>query len=288
VHHGVREMRSTPNEGERLEMTLSRRPDPESYDRRLEWLGAWSGIAWLIICGGGFGASGLLPVWSPATKPSELAAHLSDIKYQVLIGMLLVLVGGLTFLLTWSLTLAYQIRKYANSSPLAAGFLVLAGITGALIGMLCGVLGSAMAFRVDTIAPDTTQLLYDLIWFLFLIPWPPFMLWQFLTGFAILSDANKQTMFPRWTGYFSLWAGALEVFSALSVFFYRGPFSYNGLVTFWVPGVSFFGWVLVLAIVQVRRLPLARAALAGESSTDQTPNVDAEVEPIRIPSAAGI
>src|SRR5829696_4042584 len=141
---------------------------------------------------------------------------------------------------------------------------------------------------VDTLAPDTTQLLYDLIWFLFLIPWPPFMLWQFLTGFAILSDANRQTMFPRWTGYFSLWAGALEVFSALSVFFYSGPFSYNGLVTFWVPGVSFFGWVLVMAIVQVRRLPLARAALAGESSTNETPNDDAELEPIRIPSAAGI
>ena len=109
---------------------------------------------------------------------------------------------------------------------------------------------------------------------------------MFLGAAALLTF--RTGLFPRWTGYFSLWAGALEVFSALSVFFYRGPFSYNGLVTFWVPGVSFFGWVLVLAIVQVRRLPLARAALAGESSTDQTPNVDAEVEPIRIPSAAGI
>jgi hypothetical protein len=157
-----------------------------------------------------------------------------------------------------------------------------------LIGMLVGVFGSAMAFRVDTLAPETTQLLYDLLWFLFLIPWPPFMVWQLVTGFAILSDTNKQTMFPRWTGYFSLWASALEMFSALSVFFYNGPFSYNGLVTFWVPGASFFIWVLVLAILQVRRLPRARAALAGESSANQLRNDDAEVESIRIPSAAGI
>lgn len=269
-------------------MTSSRRLDPDSYDRRLEWLGAWSGIAWVIICGGGFGASGLLPVWSPSTKPSELAAHLSDIKYQILIGMLLVLVGGLTFLLTWSLTLAYQIRKYANSSPLAAGVLILAGFSGALIGMLFGVVGSAMAFRVGTLAPDTTQLLFDLMWFLFLIPWPPFMLWQLVTGFAILSDTNKQTMFPRWTGYFSLWASALEVFSALSVFYYRGPFSYNGLVTFWVPGASFFVWVLVLAIMQVRRLPRAQEALAGASSADPLRSNEVEVESVRITSAAGI
>ena len=36
------------------------------------------------------------------------------------------------------------------------------------------------------------------------------------------------------------------------MFYYSGPFSYNGLVVFWVPGVSFFVWVSVLAFVQVR------------------------------------
>jgi hypothetical protein len=222
------------------------------YDRRLEWLGAWSGIAWVIFAGGGFGGSGLLPVQSASTDPGVLAAYLSDMKYQILIGMMVLLFGGYTFLMTWSLTLAYQVKKYANPSPLAFYVLFAVGLNGAIIGMLCGVLGSAMAFRVDTLAPDTTQLLYDLIWFLFLIPWPPFMLWQFVTGFAILSSQNSGVVFPRWMGYFSFWAGALEMFSALSVFFYNGTFSYNGLVTFWVPGVSFFVWVLVFAIMQIR------------------------------------
>lgn len=71
-------------------------------------------------------------------------------------------------------------------------------------------------------------------------------------GFAILSAQNSGVMFPRWSGYFTLWVAALEMFSALSVFFYDGPFSYHGLVTFWVPAVSFFVWVLVLAVVQIR------------------------------------
>lgn len=252
--------------------------DRMSYDRRLERLGAWSGIAWVVVCGAGFGGSGLLPVWAPSTPPEILAAHLADIKYQLLIGMLLVLVGGLTFLLTWSLTFAQQIRKYANPSPLTFYVLSLVGVVGAIIGMMCGVLGSAMAFRVETLSPDTTQLLHDLIWFLFLIPWPPFMLWQFIAGFAILSDANPQTMFPRWLGYFSLWAGCLEVFSALSVFFYDGPFSYKGLVTFWVPGVSFFIWVLVLAIMQIR----------GASRVGGNPDGELDGAPVRVPSAAGL
>lgn len=222
------------------------------YDRRLEWLGAWSGIAWVILAGAGFGGSGLVPVQAASTSPGELAAYLSEFKYQILIGMLVLLFGGYTFLMTWSITLAYQVRKYANPSPMAFYVLFAVGLNGGIIGMLCGVLGSAMAFRVDTLSPDTTQLLYDLIWFLFLIPWPPFMLWQLVTGFAILSAQNSGMMFPRWIGYFSLWAGALEIFSALSVFFYDGPFGYSGLVTFWIPGVSFFVWVLVFAIMQIR------------------------------------
>ena len=251
------------------------------FDTRLEQLGAWSGIAWVIVCGGGFGVTGLLPVRAASTPPAELAAHLSDIKYQTLIGMMLVLIGGLTFLITWSITMAHQVRKYANPSPLAFYVMVAVGLTGAIIGMLCGVIGSAMAFRVDTLAPDTTQLLYDLIWFLFLIPWPPFMLWQLITGFAILSDQNTGIMFPRWLGYLSLWAAALEIFSALSVFFYNGPFSYNGLVTFWVPGASFFIWVLVFAIVQIRGWK--RVNDGGPPAV-----VSTDTESIRVPASAGL
>src|SRR5947209_1418275 len=111
-------------------MAVSGVGDRRGFDRRLEWLGAWSGIAWVVVCGGGFFGSGLVPVWAASTKPKELAAHLADIKYQILIGMLLVLIGGLTFLITWSLTLAYQIRKYANPSPLAFAVLAAVGLTG--------------------------------------------------------------------------------------------------------------------------------------------------------------
>lgn len=223
-----------------------------SLDEKLEWLGAWSGIAWIVIGGAAFVGSRLVPPRSPSMNAVEFADFVADHKYQILIGMLALLVGGFTFLMTWSLTLAYQVKKYANNSALAFCVLFGVGLIGGVIAMLCGVLGSATAYRVDALDPATTQLLYDLILFLFLIPWPPFMLWQFITGFAIISSTNTETVFPRWTAYFSMWAGALELFSAMCVFFYDGPFSYSGLVTFWVPGGSFFAWVLVMAIVQIR------------------------------------
>lgn len=232
-------------------------------DERLERLGAWSGIAWVISAGAAFIGSGLVPPVSPSVGPAEFVEFVSDHRYRILVGMLLLLVGGYTFLLTWSLTVAYQVKKYANPSPLAFYAMFAVGLNGALIGMLCGVLGSAMAYRVDVLDPATTHLLYDIILFLFLIPWPPFMLWQFITGFAILSSTNTEVVFPRWTGYFSLWGGALELFSALCVFWYSGPFSYSGLVTFWVPGASFFIWVLVMAIVQIRGQPRAMDGLAN-------------------------
>ncbi len=235
--------------------------DSSSLDKRLEWLGAWSGIAWVIIAGSAFLGSRLVPPRSPSMNPGDFAVFVADHKYQILIGMLALLIGGYTFLMTWSITLAYQIKKYANPSTLAFCVLFAVGLSGALIGMLCGVLGSAMAYRVEALEPATTQLLYDIILFLFLIPWPPFMLWQFITGFAILSSTNTEVVFPRWTGYFSMWAGALEMFSALCVFWYSGPFSYSGLVTFWVPGGSFFIWVIVMAVVQIRGRSLVEREL---------------------------
>jgi hypothetical protein len=231
-------------------------------DNRLERLGAWSGIAWVFSAATAFLGSGLVPPFSPATNPQEFANFVDDNKYRILLAMMLLLIGGYTFLLTWSTTLAYQVRKYANRSPLAFCVMFAVGLNGALIGMLCGVIGSAMAYRVESLPPQTVQLMYDVILFLFLIPWPPFLLWQAVTGFAILSSTNTGVMFPRWTGYFSLWAGALELFSALCVFWYRGPFSYNGVVSFWVPGASFFIWVMVMAGVQIR---------GGERARDESP-----------------
>jgi hypothetical protein len=107
------------------------------------------------------------------------------------------------------------------------------------------------------------------------------MLWQFITAFAILSPTNTEVVFPRWTGYLSLWAGALEMFSALCVFWYRGPFSYNGLVTFWVPGASFFVWVFVMAVVQIKGW---RRVHEGLPMTAESPETDSA----GVPESAGV
>ena len=247
--------------------------DRLSYNARLERLGAWSGIVWVVFAGSSYVIAGLIPVHSPSQSPAELSEFIIDHKFRILIGMAVMLIGGYTFLLTWSLTLGYQVRKYANPSRLAFFVQFAVGMNGAIIGMMSGVVGTAMAFRSEQLDPTVVQLMYDLLWFLFLIPWPAFMLWQVVCGFAILSRANNGIVFPRWTGYLTIWGGALEFFSMLSAFFYKGPFSYNGLVAFWVPGISFFVWVLVLAIVQVRGLSRAQAlnpAVAHESQFGST------------------
>jgi hypothetical protein len=269
------------DDGKHERVMTSLRSASNSLDRKLELLGAWSGIAWMVIAGGAFVGSGLVPPKSPSLSPVDFAEFVADNKYRILIGMLALLIGGYTFLTTWSITLAYQVRKYANPSFLAFCVLFAVGLSGGLIGMLCGVLGSAMAYRVDALDPATTQLLYDLILFLFLIPWPPFMLWQFITAFAILSPTNTEVVFPRWTGYLSLWAGALEMFSALCVFWYRGPFSYNGLVTFWVPGASFFVWVFVMAVVQIKGWGRVHEGLPMTAESPETDSAG-------VPESAGV
>ncbi|WP_428338924.1 hypothetical protein [Mycobacterium sp.] len=255
-------------------------------DRRLEILGTWSGLVYMVFCGGGFVVARYIPPRSPSMDPRALATFVHDHKYQVLIGMLMVLVFGYTLLTTWSLTFAYQVRKYANDSPLAFYLMVIVGINGGVLGMLCGLIGSAMAYRVDSLDPATVQLMWDFVYWLFLLPWPLFVIWPLIAGFAILSKSNDERYFPRWAGYFSFWCGALEIFSALSVFYYSGPFSYNGAIAFWVPGVSFFLWVGVIAVVQIRSWSLVRDERDG--TTSPTLLSDDEDLVVQVPDASKV
>lgn len=233
----------------------------KAYDLNdtLERLFVWSGFGWVTLATLGFFGSGLVPAKNPSTDPLVLVAFLKAHKVILQFGMQCILIGGYSFMMTWGLVLSYQIRKYANPSPLIFGFNNMLVLGAAIIGMLTGVFGSMILLRLDRIDPATIQGFYDLIWFMFLIPWPPFTIWQFLVGAAILSKTNDQTVFPRWIGYFSFWAGVLEVPAGFAMFWYDGPFAYNGAISFWVPGVSFFIWVFVLACVQVRGLARIRA-----------------------------
>src|ERR1700704_3854975 len=95
-------------------------------------------------------------------------------------------------------------------------------------------------------------MLHDAAWFLFLFSWPPFAVWVGAVGVVILRDRDQSPMFPRWSGYLSIWTAFLFIPAALMAFFKTGPMAYNGVLALYIPVFVFVVWVIAMTRVLLR------------------------------------
>jgi hypothetical protein len=89
-------------------------------------------------------------------------------------------------------------------------------------------------------ASDSVGILNDFAWISWIVSWPFFFVQATALGLCILM--RPTVVFPRWLGYLSIWF-ALSMFPAsLIVFFYSGPFAWNGLFGLYLPLGLFALW----------------------------------------------
>ena len=69
---------------------------------------------------------------------------------------------------------------------------------------------------------------------------------------AILGDRSARPFFPRWVGFFNIWAGIIYSPAALTIYFKSGVFSWNGLICFWLVVVVFFIWIVTMSALVLR------------------------------------
>lgn len=209
--------------------------------------------------------AGLIPALSPSTSPEAVSALLNNNVNAIRVGMLLAMIGA-SFIFTWGVGLAYQLERTAQPHRILTYLQIAAAAIATMSATVLATVGSISAFRPDAASLEVTQLLHDLFWFWWLIPWPPFSIWAIAIGAAILSDAHDQPIFPRWSGYLSLWAAVLFTPGGLCLFFKSGPFSYNGVIVWWVPTLAFFIWIIIMSVLMVkaayRQVEAARASAA--------------------------
>lgn len=79
-------------------------------------------------------------------------------------------------------------------------------------------------------------------------------------------DHDERSAFPRWMGFFTIWAAIAFEVGAFAFLPKSGPFSWNGAIVFWMPFWVYGTWITVMSGMLLRALRRQAAANAGAPS----------------------
>ncbi len=214
-------------------------------NRKLDqWICFWSipafysafGLIFVVL-------GGIMPPQSPTASEAEIVAYMT--RPNLAAGMaLLALTLGLASLSSG--VIVVQMKRMEGIGPvlpyayLAA--LAVAGLPGCLFPGFMFALG---ALRPEY-SPAIHVMLYDLGFLSFVGSLGAFIV-QYLV-FAVAVFLDRRSIFPRWLGYFTIWALVTELV-AVPVWVTRtGAFAWDGLLSFWLGTAIFVGWEFCLCV----------------------------------------
>ncbi|HWN32547.1 MAG TPA: hypothetical protein VNP03_07375 [Pseudonocardia sp.] len=227
---------------------------------------AWAGLVGLALIFVGLLLAGYVPAPRADATPGEIAAFYRDGTFTIRLGLFLGLIGSAGWAALVSVVWV-QLSHIEGPRPVLAALQAVAGAACYVLLTLFVVLLAAAAFRPER-APESTQLLHDIGWFMAFLAAVPFVLQALATGAAILGDRSPQPAYPRWLGYLGLWVAVLLAPGDVLLFFHTGPFAYDGLISYWIPLFGFGGWMAALSWGALR---LARAESAEPASAVEAP-----------------
>ena len=237
-------------------------------DVRIQKFSAWSGMVLVVTFIAGWCVlSGFVPPPSPAKSAIEVATFFADHPIRMKIGLMMCLVGS-AFLAPFTGVISTQLKRIEGRHKTISYTQIVAG-GGVAVGFTMGlIIWYAAAYR-PMADPVITQRFNDIAWFIW-VSWAYLPAAQTIAvGIAILLDKRVDPVFPRWLGYLSLWCAVLYLPGGLAVFFFSGPFAWNGLITWWFLVIAYLVWVLALIWALVyRAIPHQQREEALASGTD--------------------
>jgi hypothetical protein len=256
--------------------------NPQQMNTRAQLLCAWTGpVLVLLFFVGLVPLAGFVPPPSPTASAAKIAAMYRDHTTAVRLGLFL-MTTSTALTIPWGLSVATWTRRSEGSFPILTYIQVACVGLASLVGVLTGLVWSVAAFRPE-ISIETTRMLNDFGWFLYLFTWPPFSVWALAIGLGIIWDKNEEPAFPRWVAYLCFWLAFLLIPAGLMLFFKTGPFAFDGVITFWVPNAVFFGWIIVMTWLVIKAI---RAEQRRQASGRRATRADESAQEVSQPIAA--
>lgn len=193
-----------------------------------------------------------MPSWSAAEVVAAYQGNITGIRAGISVMMLSTATGVIQVVLIYGYLRRIEILN--RRSPMLSMTQALGGIASLVAaGVVPITLFAIAAFRPDR-SPDLTLLMNDFGWIFLTFPGGPFYAQLIAIGACILQDKSPQPFFPRWVGFMNLWIVGISTPALLIPFFKNGPFAWNGLLSFWIPLIIFFAWIIVMWVYLIKAI----------------------------------
>jgi hypothetical protein len=206
---------------------------------------AWSGLGVIVLTLVGFVLARLLPVPPGANLTADqIADFYSAHPTTTRLGFLLASVG-FCLLAPMAALITTQMLRIKEAPAALAVVQVIGGAGVVFVTVIPSIMMNVAAFRPDR-NPIVIQAINDLAWLIFVTPIGLFFLQEVSIAVAILMDRSARPVFPRWVGYANLWVPLSFVPALMAYFFKSGPFSWQGLLVFYLGLTTFGAWVIIM------------------------------------------
>lgn len=220
--------------------------------RIVRWL-VWSGPFTFAVVAAGMLIAGFIPPHPPSASAEAIAREFIEHATWIKIGCSLVFIGA-CFWATWNVAIAFFMRRMEKGMPLLTSVFLVLAAAGTVIYILPAIIWLVAAFRPEAVPPQTTRMLNDAAWLMFVWTVPSYSLAMVMTAVAIFRDGNTPRVLPRWIAYLNL-LFAIDLFSCyLVAFFKEGPLAWNGVVSFWNPVALYLTWAIGMTVGMLQAL----------------------------------
>lgn len=254
-------------------LTSPQNPNPQLRIGVMKF-GAWSGIIFLIVFVIGWIAiARFLPPPSPLDNSEQVALWIDGNRSGIRFGMIVVMFSAV-FLAPFAAIISIQMRRIEGRGAVLAWTQFGLGAILVLGFIYLAFFWQVATFRVDRPAADI-QLANDMAWVPFIGLTATAAMQSAVYGVSILLDKRPNPVFPRWLGYFNLWAALLFCPGTFNVFFKTGPLAWDGLISYYLPLGVFFAWMFLNSWALLKAI-------------DHQVQEEAMVEPPAAPDAATV
>jgi hypothetical protein len=229
---------------------------------RAQTIMIWWGLIFMYIyCFTLWGLLDMMPPPPAGLSADEVAQFYTQNSLAIRLGAVIASWTS-AFGVPFAVVMALQLARLEKGVPAWSVLAFAGGILMTMFLVLPPIFWGVAAFSPERM-PEITALMHEL-GTLTLVTTDQYFIFQMvpIAYIALAWPADANSPFPRWIGYFTIWAAMMFELGAIAFIPKSGPFAWNGLFVFWCPLIIYGTWVTAMSVSMLRALGRQRRAAA--------------------------